>query len=89
MSLNWLSHSWGQVQLIITYGKSDQVYEQGWSVSDPELKAIERDASGTITQYEFGMKLFCKVGTTGANPHLGECSVNVEVCYKPLPQPPH
>jgi len=69
--------------LIITYGKSDEVYEQGWAVSDPELKIIEQDASGKVMRYQFGMKLVCKVGITGANPNFGECSVNAEVCYKP------
>jgi hypothetical protein len=69
--------------LIIPHGKSDDIYHQGWAVSDPELKGIERDANGRITQYEFGMKLFCRVGSTGANPHFGECSVDVDVCYKP------
>jgi len=70
--------------LIIPYGTSDEIYEQGWAVSDPELKVIQRDASGKVTRYEFGMKLFCHVGSTGANPHFGDCSVRVEVCYKPL-----
>jgi hypothetical protein len=69
--------------LIIPHGKSDDIYRQGWAVSDPELKGIERGANGEITQYEFGMKLFCKVGSTGANPHFGDCSVDVDVCYKP------
>jgi hypothetical protein len=69
--------------LIIPSGKSDEVYQPGWAVSDPELKGIRRDANGKITLYEFGMKLFCKVGNTGANPQFDECSVNVDVCYKP------
>ena len=70
--------------LIITSGKEDQIYEPGWAVSDPELRGIERDNTGKITRYEFGLKLFCTVGNHGANPHFAECSVNVEVCYKPL-----
>ena len=57
--------------LIIPHGKSDEVYEQGWAVSDPQLKALSRDGSG-------------KVGNTGANPQFGDCTVDVEVCYKPL-----
>jgi hypothetical protein len=69
--------------LVIPYGKSDAVYEQGWAVSDPELKGIQRDADGKINRYQFGMKLFCTVGNTGANPNFGECSVDVDVCYKP------
>jgi hypothetical protein len=68
--------------LIIPHGESDDMYRQGWAVSDPELKGIERDANGKITQYEFGMKLFCKVRPTGANPNTGDCSVDVDVCYK-------
>jgi hypothetical protein len=70
--------------LIITSGKEDDVYKPGWAVSDPELKAIERDDSGKVTRYEFGLKLFCAVGSGGANPHFAECSVSAEVCYKPL-----
>lgn len=70
--------------LVITSGKEDKVYEPGWAVSDPELKGIERDNAGKITRYEFGMKLFCTVGSNGQNPHFAECSVNAEVCYKPL-----
>jgi len=68
--------------LVITSGKEDNIYEPGWAVNNPELKAIEHDASGKVTRYEFGMRLFCKVGISGANPHFGECSVNAEVCYK-------
>ena len=69
--------------LIITSGKEDDIYEPGWAVSNPELKAIEHDESGKVARYEFGMELFCKVGSSGANPHFAECSVNAEVCYKP------
>jgi hypothetical protein len=69
--------------LVVAYGKEDPVYEPGWAVSDPELKGIERDDTGKITRYEFGMRLFCSVGGGGANPHSAACSVNAEVCYKP------
>src|SRR5215472_943966 len=58
--------------LIIPYGESDQVYAQGWAVSAPSLKAIARDRNGKVTRYEFGMKLYCNVGSTGANPQFGE-----------------
>lgn len=67
---------------LIPYGKSESIYEQGWAVSDPELKAINRDASGKITRYEFGMKLFCNA-RKGAH-HAVECSVGVDVCYRTL-----
>jgi len=70
--------------LIIPYGTSDDVYKQGWAVSEPELKAMDRDSNGKVTRYQFGMKLFCSVSNSGANPQFGECSVSVEVCYKPL-----
>lgn len=69
--------------LIITYGKEDKITDAGWAVSAPELKGIARDDTGRITRYEFGMKLFCTVHSGGTNPMVGECSVNVEVCYKP------
>jgi len=72
--------------LVITSGKENKIYEPGWAVSDPELRGIERDNTGRITRYEFGMKLFCTVGSHGANPYFAECSVNAEVCYKPLRQ---
>ena len=72
--------------LVIASGKEDKVYEPGWAVSDPELKGIERDNTGKVTRYEFGMKLFCNVGSHGANPYFAECSVNAEVCYKPSRQ---
>jgi len=70
--------------LILPYGTSDGVYKQGWAVSEPELKAIDRDSNGHVTRYQFGMKLFCSVSNSGANPQFGECSVGVDVCYKPL-----
>jgi len=69
--------------LIITHGSSDPLYNQGWAVSDPELKALDRDARGKVTQYEFGMKLFCTV-RGGPNPLFGTCSVGADVCYRPL-----
>jgi hypothetical protein len=69
--------------LVIASGKEDKIYAPGWAVSDPELKAIDRDASGKTTRYQFGMKLFCSVGSGGANPYFAECSVNAEICYKP------
>ena len=72
--------------LIIAFGTSDKVFEQGWAVSDPELKVIERDAGGKATRYEFGMRLICKVSERAAQPLAGGCDVNVEVCYKPLRQ---
>lgn len=68
--------------LIIPSGKEDKIYESGWAVSDPELKGIQRDDTGKITRYEFGLKLFCAVESNGANPYFAECSVNVDVCYK-------
>jgi hypothetical protein len=70
--------------LIIPSGKSDNIYEQGWAVSDPKLDALEQDGSGKVTRYGFGIKLSCRVGSTGANPHFGECDVDVAVCYKPM-----
>jgi len=72
--------------LIMTSGKEDKVYEPGWAVSEPELKGIERDSAGKTTRYEFGLRLFCKVGSGGANPYFAECSVNADVCYKPSRQ---
>jgi hypothetical protein len=70
--------------LIVAYGKNDKIYEPGWAVSDPELKTVERDANGKVTRYEFGLKLYCNVGSHGANPHFAECSVGADICYKPL-----
>ena len=71
--------------LIIPHGESDPFFDQGWAVSDPELKAVQKDEKGKVTRYEFGMKLFCHVrDTAGAESEYGECSVDVDVCYKPL-----
>ena len=72
--------------LIQPYGTSDVVYQQGWAVSEPELKAIDKDDNGNVTRYQFGMRLFCSVSNSGANPQFGECSVGVDVCYKPSHQ---
>jgi hypothetical protein len=73
--------------LIITTGKEDKVYLPGWAVSDPKLKGIAQDDTGKITLYEFSMRLSCNVQGNGANPLFAECSVNVEVCYKPSEKP--
>ena len=71
--------------LIIPSGVSDNVSHQGWAVSDPELKALDKDASGRVTQYQFGMRLFCNASSSDPNSnYYGECSVQVEVCYRPL-----
>lgn len=70
--------------LIIPHGESDQFYNQGWAVSDPELKALQKDESGKVTSYEFGMKLFCHAPGSTSYRELAECGVDVDVCYKPL-----
>lgn len=62
---------------------SSTIDEQGWAVSDPELRALNRDASGKVTRYAFGMKLLCNARAAGAERAV-ECSVRVDVCYKPL-----
>jgi hypothetical protein len=72
--------------LVITRGKEDEVYEPGWAVSEPELKVIEKDSNGKVTQYEFAMKLFCSVSSHGQNPYYADCSVEADVCYKPMRQ---
>jgi len=72
--------------LLIVHGKEDKLYQPGWAVSEPALKAIDQDANGKVTRYEFGMKLFCSVGSRGQNPYYAVCSVDVEVCYKPARQ---
>jgi hypothetical protein len=69
--------------LIIPHGKSDELYNQGWAVSDPQLNVLQKDESNKVTRYEFGMKLSCHVAG-GPNPIVGECSVDVEVSYKPM-----
>jgi hypothetical protein len=69
---------------LVPYGESSStIYEQGWAVSDPVLRALSRDASGKVTRYGFGMKLLCSARTAGAERAV-ECSVGVVVCYKPL-----
>jgi hypothetical protein len=63
-------------------GESDEVFHQGWAVSNPKLQTIS-DASGKLLRYRFGMRLVCKVGQAASNPLAGKCSVGVAVCYKP------
>lgn len=69
---------------ISPHGKYDQIYEQTWAVSEPELRTVRGGANGKNPRYQFGMKLFCKVGNTATNPQFGACEVEVEVCYKSL-----
>src|SRR5690348_7201610 len=59
--------------LVIPSDKEDKIYDPGWAVSNPQLKAIERDESGKVTRYQVGMRLCCSVGSDGANPHFAEC----------------
>jgi hypothetical protein len=56
--------------LIIPSGVSDNVSHQGWAVSDPELKALDKDASGRVTQYQFGMRLFCNASSSDQIPTI-------------------
>ena len=57
-----------------------------WPVNDLDRHlTLAADRLEEVTRYEFGMKLFCKVGSNGANPYFAECTVNAEVCYKPSP----
>ena len=73
----------GHTTSVLPTRTSHKVYEPGWAVSNAELKGIERDNGGKVTRYEFGVKLFCTVGSHEANPYFAECSVNAEICYKP------
>ena len=69
---------------LVPHGESSStIDEAGWAVSDPELRPLNRDASGKVTRYGFGMKLLCNARTGGAERAV-ECSVRVDVCYKPL-----
>ena len=69
--------------LIIPHGSDDS--EKVWSVSEPRLTEIkEEKISGTAsTRYQFGMHLFCQVESDPYSQQTGNCSVYVEVCYKP------
>jgi hypothetical protein len=69
--------------LINPYGKNDEAHQVEWAVSNPQLQPI-KDANGKVVRQKFGMRLACAVGHREANPNYGtECSVGVEVCYKP------
>jgi hypothetical protein len=69
---------------LVPYGDSSStIDEAGWAVSDPKLRALSRDASGKVTRYGFGMRLLCSARAAGAERAV-ECSVRVDVCYKPL-----
>jgi hypothetical protein len=68
---------------LIPFGRDEPLYVQGWAVSDPQLTALDRDSNGKVTRYEFGMNLHCSARTPGTQ-RAAECSVAVDVCYKPL-----
>lgn len=68
--------------LIIPYGDSDKVFHQGWAVSNPTLQLV-KDSRGQMPRYRFGMRLVCKVGSSGSLEMHSDCSVGVDVCYKP------
>jgi hypothetical protein len=51
---------------LVPYGESSSIFEQGCAVSALQLRALNRDASGKVTRYDFGMKLFCNARTPGA-----------------------
>lgn len=72
--------------LVIAHGKEADTYQTEWAVSEPELKPIEKDSNGNVTQYEFAMKLSCSVKSHSSNPYYDVCSVDAEVCYKPVRQ---
>ena len=68
--------------LIIPSGSRDPLLR--WAVSEPRLVALERDKNGTVTQYGFGMHLFCSVeGSDFARQTEAGCTVDVVVCFKP------
>ena len=65
--------------LIIPHGPSEN--DKPWAVSEPQLTKIT-DELGT-SRYQFGMHLFCGVHASSFGQQEGDCTVDVEVCYKP------
>jgi hypothetical protein len=76
--------------LYIIPGGDDRA-NHGWAVGDgPEPRiqlapAAWDYATNTITQYKFGMRLYCTTGSSVVDATTGGCNVKVTVCYKPLP----
>ena len=68
--------------LIIPSGSRD--YPVRWAVSEPKLTAFERDKNGTVTQYEFGIHLFCSMESSEFDRQTNACNVDVVVCFKPM-----
>jgi hypothetical protein len=61
----------------------------GWSVgdgADPRIQLAPATwdmSTNTITQYKFGMRLYCTTGSGELDRTTGGCNVKVDVFYKP------
>lgn len=63
----------------------DDSANHGWAVHSPVLSAGVADPSTNIvSQWKFGMQLYCTTGSGEIDRTTGGCNVKVEVCYKPL-----
>lgn len=69
----------------------DNKANHGWSVGDGAEPRVLLSpgawdmATNTITQYKFGMRLYCTTGSGEIDRLAGGCNVKVDVFYKPAP----
>jgi|SRR5208337_1243502 len=69
----------------------DNSANHGWAVGDgaePRIQLVPAvwDANtNTISQYKFGMRLYCTTGSGEFDRTTGGCNVKVDVCYKLAP----
>ena len=62
----------------------DNSANHGWAVHSPQLLPASWDMNNnTISQYKFGMVLYCTTGSGEIDRTTGGCNVKVDVCYKP------
>jgi hypothetical protein len=70
----------------------DDSANHGWAVGDgpePRIQLVPAtwdSTTNTISQYKFGIRLYCTTGSGEADRWTGGCNVHVDVCYKPIPQ---
>jgi hypothetical protein len=75
--------------IFITPGGDDSA-SHGWAVGDGPSPVIQLAPAAwdlqtnSISQYKFGMRLYCTTGSGEYDRTTGGCNVHVDVCYKPL-----
>lgn len=68
----------------------DETANHGWAVGDgyePRIQllpAVWDSNTNTISQYKFGIRLYCTTGSGALDATTGGCNAKVAVYYKPL-----